>query len=59
MTGWGEWLVLAAVVTVFASFRKLPALGSAFAQSLKSFRQGLKGQSLPPREVEELHPPEK
>ncbi len=56
MTGWSEWFVLAAVAVIALNLRRLPQIGSALAQSLSSFRKGLKGEPKPMREVEELRP---
>jgi sec-independent protein translocase protein TatA len=56
VTGWGEWLVIAAVIVLVFSIRKLPQLGGSIADSLKSFKKGLKDEPTPPREVTEYKP---
>ena len=60
VTGWGEWLVIAAAIVFAFSFRKLPQLGGAVAESIRSFKKGLKGENPPPRDVTRYDvPPDK
>ncbi len=56
MTGYGEWLVIIAVIIVVFSFRKLPQIGGALADSIKSFKKGIREENPPPREVTEYKP---
>lgn len=53
MTGFGEWLVLAAVIVVVVSFRKLPQLPGSLAESVRGFRKGLRGE----RTLRDVTPP--
>jgi TatA/E family protein of Tat protein translocase len=54
MTGWGEWIVIVAVILLVWNARKIPALGSALGESIRSFRKGLKDEKKLPREVHEI-----
>jgi TatA/E family protein of Tat protein translocase len=56
VTGYSEWLVIIAVIVVVFSFRKLPQIGGALADSIKSFKKGIRGENPPPREVTEYKP---
>ena len=54
--GLQEFLILGAIVIIFFSARKLPALFSSMGKSIPSFKQGLKGEEdeRPSRDVEEI-----
>jgi len=57
LAGWGEWLVIAAVIVIVFSARKLPALGGAIGETFRSFKKGFKDER-PTREVHEIKKPD-
>jgi len=56
--GLGELLVLLVVVTFIFGRKRLPELGKQFTQSLRGFRQGMRGEeeARKLRDVDELKP---
>lgn len=56
--GLGELLVLLAIVTFIFGRRRLPELGKQITQSIRGFKQGMKGEeeARKLRDVEELKP---
>ena len=43
--GWGEWLVILAVVLLLGGARRLPDIGRALGQAIREFRRALRGDS--------------
>ncbi|MBI5883850.1 MAG: twin-arginine translocase TatA/TatE family subunit [Elusimicrobia bacterium] len=41
-TGWGEWLLVGAVVLLLFGAKRLPELAESFGKSIKSFKKGMK-----------------
>ena len=42
--GWGEWLVILAVVLLLGGARRLPDMGRALGQAVREFRCALRGR---------------
>ncbi len=49
--GWGEMLVIAAVIAIAFNFRKLPMLVKSAKESMKSFKSGVQGEERKIRDV--------
>ncbi len=43
--GWGELLVILAIVLLIAGGRRLPEIGKALGQSVREFQRALRGDS--------------
>ena len=41
-TGWGEWLLVGAVVLLLFGAKRLPEVAESFGKSIKSFKKGIK-----------------
>ena len=42
--GWGEWLVIGAIVLLLFGAKKLPELGRSLGRAVREFQDGLKGK---------------
>jgi sec-independent protein translocase protein TatA len=52
--GWGEWLVIVAIVLLLFGAKKLPELGRSLGEAIREFQQSLKNKDL-----NDQQPPEK
>jgi TatA/E family protein of Tat protein translocase len=54
MAGWTEWLVIGSMALLVWNARKIPLLGKSLAESIRGFKQGLRGDERKTRDVTEL-----
>ncbi|MBI5622873.1 MAG: twin-arginine translocase TatA/TatE family subunit [Elusimicrobia bacterium] len=51
--GWGEWLLVAAVVLLLFGAKRIPELAESFGKSIKAFKKGMKEEETPPKKPDE------
>ena len=51
--GWGELLIIAAIIVLISGGRRLPELGRSLGEAIREFQRALRGPRKPP---DDAHP---